>query len=235
MGPSDGIPDDAALAEMKKHDPVLQSKWNIYEHYILTKDKGGYQDATKKVSMFGTVKEFWGSWNHLPQPSVLLEGKRFARKEADGSRTIVDGIYIFRKGIEPLWEHPENVKGGHFMLQLKPSLGAGLIDEIWNNVVIGMIGGAIQPAEVVNGVRLVDKLGVKGKPSTIRIELWFNDMDANDTGMLYNLRGAFERCLATSLDGSSKVCTWGYTETVPHQQDEAGESRFTKGSRGGRR
>lgn len=32
--------------------------------------------------------------------------------------------------------------------QLKPQIGGGQIDEYWNNLVLGMVGGTIQPAEV---------------------------------------------------------------------------------------
>merc|ERR550532_2901548 len=47
-----------------------------------------YSDATHRVASFGTVRKFW---NHLPQPSELLEGKKFVR-EVDGARSVVDAL-----------------------------------------------------------------------------------------------------------------------------------------------
>jgi len=123
---------------------------------------------------------------------------------------------IFKQGVKPEWEAPENVKGGHFQLQLKPQLGGGLIDELWNNIVLGMIGGGIEPSDMIHGVRLVDKLSHKTKP-VIRIEVWFSDMDPGETGRLYNLRGDLERCMGTGLDSKVRPCTWGNTEKVQHQ------------------
>ena len=41
-------------------------------------------------------------------------------------------------------------------VQLKPSLGGGRLDEYWNNLVLGVIGGPIEPADVITSVRLVN-------------------------------------------------------------------------------
>lgn len=218
--PSDSIapkPKAEELEKMQKIDPKLQYTWTIWEQHVPPKDKKvEYSDLSKQSLSFSTVKDFWACWNHLPQPSELLNGKKFTR-EKDGTRTIVDSLMIFRKGVRPEWEDPENKKGGHFQLQLKPTLGGGAIDELWNNLVLGMVGGGIEPSDMITGIRLVDKLSHKTKP-VIRIEVWFNDMDASDTGRLYHLKGNFERCMGTGLDGNMRQVTWGYTETIKHEQ-----------------
>lgn len=209
-------PSAEAMEQMRKGDPPLLSTWTVWEQHVLSKaDKSQYADATKQSVSFSTVKDFWAIWNHLPQPSELLDGKRFVREGNGTSRTVVDSLMLFRKGVKPEWEDPQNARGGHFQIILPPRLGGALIDELWNSIVLGMVGGAIEPADMVTGVRLVDKLDQKLKPA-LRIELWFNDMDENDTGSLYKLKGSFERCLRGNLDGSEKEVTWGYTEQKPH-------------------
>merc|ERR1712007_229650 len=125
-----------------------------------------YSDATHRVASFSTVKEFWKYWSHLPQPSELLDGKRFVR-EAGDTRNVVDALMMFREGIKPEWEDEKNASGGHFQFQLKPTLSGGTIDEYWNNIVLGMIGGTIEPAEMITGVRLVDKLN----------QVWFTNFE----------------------------------------------------------
>jgi len=210
-------PSPEDVEKMKQVDPKLQYTWTVWEQHVQSKDKKGeYLDATKQAVSFSTVKEFWACWNHLPQPSELLNGKRFMR-DKDGQRTIVDALMLFRKGVHPSWEDPQNAKGGHFMLQLKPQLGGGTLDELWNNIVFGIVGGGIEPADMITGVRLVDKLSHKTKPM-IRIEVWFNDMDENDTGRLYNLRGNFERCMRTTLDGGLRRVIWPTTDVVAHSK-----------------
>jgi len=206
-------PSAQKLEQMKKSDPKLRYSWSIWEQLVQPKDKSAqYSDATRQSASFSTVREFWGCWNHLPQPSELLDGKKFV-KDQGGSKVIVDALMVFRTGVKPQWEDPHNKDGGHFQLQLKPQLGGGMLDDLWNKIVLGMIGGCIEPAEMVTGVRLVDKLGQDKRP-TIRIEVWFNDMSDNDR--VVQLRHSFEKVLRMNSDGSEKQVTWGYTETKPH-------------------
>jgi len=151
-------PSAEQMEQMKRSDPKLKYTWTIWEQLVQPRDAhASYSDATRKSASFSTVKEFWACWNHLPQPSELLDGKKFVREQG-GSKSIVDALMVFRKGIKPQWEDPSNTDGGHFQLQLKPQLGGGILDDLWNKIVLGMIGGSIQPAEMLTGVRLVDKL-----------------------------------------------------------------------------
>mmetsp|Transcript_94978 Transcript_94978/g.307248 ORF Transcript_94978/g.307248 Transcript_94978/m.307248 type:complete len:260 (-) Transcript_94978:91-870(-) len=215
------VPSPEVLEEMKKLDPKLQYSWAIWEQHKPSKTQKNveYADAMKKTVGFKTVKEFWGCWNHLPQPSELLDSKKFVR-EADGERKIIDCLAIFREGVAPQWEDPKNENGGHFQLTLKPSTPPGLVDELWNNVVLGMIGGAIEPNDMLTGVRLVDKLDNKAKPH-LRIEVWFDEMDEDTEkggqGKAYDLRGSFERCIRIGLDGNQKSVSWGKTDTKGHK------------------
>lgn len=219
--PEDRLPGPSAeeVESLRKLDPKLPHTWAIWEQHVQPKDKkAAYTETTRQAATFSTVREFWGCWNHLPQPSVLLQGQKFVR--GNGSdRKLVDALMVFREGIPPQWEHPKNSKGGHFQLQLKPEVGGGTVDEVWNNIVLGIVGGLIEPADMITGVRLVDRLNNKSKPA-IRIELWFNDMDENDTGALFNLKGNFESFLGTGLDGERRVQTWGHTEKVSHQPEK---------------
>ncbi|CAL1133224.1 unnamed protein product [Cladocopium goreaui] len=153
-----------------EQDPALDSKWVLWEQLGLSaqRDSSQYSQATQKVATLDTIKAFWRYWNHMPQPSLLLEGKKFLRIKDDG-RLVVDALMLFKDGIRPEWEDAVNSKGGHFTYQLKASLGGGLIDEIWNNTVLCLIGGSVANADLVTGVRLVDKLAHKRTPH-VRIE-----------------------------------------------------------------
>ncbi|CAK0840225.1 unnamed protein product [Prorocentrum cordatum] len=70
-----------------------------------------------------------------------------------------------------------NANGGHFQFQLKPSIGGGQVDEYWNNLVLGMIGATIEPANMITGIRLVDKLSGPRAANVIRLEVWFSNYD----------------------------------------------------------
>merc|ERR1712183_727747 len=157
-----------------------------------------YSDATHKVTPFSTVQDFWKLWNHMPQPSELLDQKRMVREQPDGLH-VIDAIMIFREGVRPEWEDKLNESGGHFQFQLKPSVGGGQIDEYWNNLVLGMIGGMIEPSHMITGLRLVDKLSGPRQANGIRIEVWFTEFQ-NLEGV-NELKRNVEKCMATRLDG----------------------------------
>merc|ERR1719503_314531 len=164
-------------------------------------DKGAqYSDATHEVDKFSTVQNFWRLWNHIPQPSELLEQKRMVREQPDGLH-VIDAVMIFRDNIRPEWEDKMNANGGHFQFQLKPNLGGGQLDEYWNNLVLGMIGATIEPANMITGMRLVDKLSGPRASNVIRLEIWFTNFD--DSAAVQALKKSVEKCMATRLDGST--------------------------------
>eukprot|EP00928_Gymnodinium_smaydae_P022652 TRINITY_DN1895_c0_g2_i1.p1 TRINITY_DN1895_c0_g2~~TRINITY_DN1895_c0_g2_i1.p1 ORF type:complete len:264 (-),score=50.50 TRINITY_DN1895_c0_g2_i1:53-742(-) len=198
--------------EMLKKDLPLRYPWAIWEQIMQSNEKGAaYSDATHKVATFSTVQGFWKLWNHMPQPSELLEQKRMVREQPDGLH-VIDAVMIFRENIRPEWEDKMNLTGGHFQFQLKPNVGGGQVDEYWNNLVLGMIGATIEPANMITGLRLVDKLSGPRAANVIRLEVWFTNYD--DTAAVQTLRRNVERCMAARLDGSQGVTP--KCETKPH-------------------
>jgi len=189
--------EDGTLEELKKEQP-LRYKWTIWEQIMQDAKASQYSDATHKVSSFSTVLDFWRIWDLLPQPSLLLEQK-WVRKHDDGER-IIDALMIFRDGVRPEWEDEKNAKGGHFQYSLKPNIPPGQIDEFWNNLVLGLVGSTIEPANMLMGVRLVDKLSGPRAANSIRIEVWFTNYE--DSRSVNLLKKNVERCMNTSLDGS---------------------------------
>jgi len=186
--------------EMLSKDLPLRFSWSIWEQIMQNNEKAAaYSDATHKVAQFATVQEFWKLWNHMPQPSELLEQKRMVREQPDGLH-VIDAIMIFRENIRPEWEDKMNSNGGHFQFQLKPNIGGGQVDEYWNNLVLGMIGATIEPANMITGIRLVDKLSGPRAANVIRLEVWFSNME--DNAAVQTLKKNIEKCMATRLDGS---------------------------------
>jgi len=208
-------PTAAELEDMQSKDPALRYTWILWEQIMQSSDAKAaqYSDATHRVASFSTVKTFWKYWNHLPQPSELLDGKKFVR-ESGQNKSVVDALMVFRDGIKPEWEDTANAGGGHFQFQLKKDLGGGVIDEYWNNIVLGMVGGTIEPAEMITGIRLVDKLN-QSRAASIRIEVWFSNYE--DTEKVDLLQRNLEKCMVTKLDGTQSASGgWGKTERKSH-------------------
>jgi len=193
--------DSQEAVEALRHPMELRDTWVLWEQVVQDKDNAKdarYADTTRQVATFRTVQDFWKIWNGLPQPSELLENKRIMRESPSGPPVAIDAIMIFREGISPEWEHPANANGGHFQIQLKPTTGAGQIDEYWNNIVLAIIGGTIEHYELITGIRLVDKLGPRGA-NAVRMELWFTKYTEGNINIL---KKSMERHLATRLDGT---------------------------------
>mmetsp|Transcript_27650 Transcript_27650/g.60213 ORF Transcript_27650/g.60213 Transcript_27650/m.60213 type:complete len:234 (-) Transcript_27650:82-783(-) len=198
-----GLPEEDSDTQKALLDPMpLKDTWVLWEQAV---PAGGnsFHESLKKIVGFKTAQEFWSIWNGVPQPSELLENKRITRDNpGSGSQpTAIDAIMIFKEGVRPEWEDPLNASGGHFQVQLKPSTGGAQIDEYWNNIVLGMVGGTIDPYDMITGVRLVDKLSGAKAAGILRIELWFTRYEDNPA--VTTLKKNMEKCLCQKLDGSA--------------------------------
>ncbi|CAK8985838.1 Eukaryotic translation initiation factor NCBP (Novel cap-binding protein) (nCBP) (mRNA cap-binding protein) [Durusdinium trenchii] len=181
-------PDDVAELHGEDQDDggmpdglALRFTWVVWQQRAASKTVP-YEQATKQLATMASVEDFWQTWEVLPQPSELLT-RRMASKTSDA-------------------EDAANSGGGHFQFHFKTSMGGAQIDEYWNNVVLGTLGNTLEPADMITGLRLVDKVtGLKaGVPSTIRIEVWFGS--AQDQQAVAALQRNVECCLATrTLEG----------------------------------
>merc|ERR1712232_403934 len=140
-------PSQETVVDLKHRDYKLLNTWTIWEEHAASGvKKMEWGSNNKEVVSFSSLKQFWSCFNHMPQPSILFSGKRYGRREKDGSEVFINALMLFKQGVRPEWEDPENAKGGHFQLSIQPKqASAGTLDELWNNIVLGMIAGLIEP------------------------------------------------------------------------------------------
>jgi hypothetical protein len=81
-----------------------------------------------------------------------------------GSLTSGSDLYIFKNGVNPTWEDDENKCGGRWTVSMIQG-----IDEAWQSVYLGMIGGTLDPAGVITGATLALR------DNYTRISVWTND------------------------------------------------------------
>jgi translation initiation factor 4E len=67
------------------------------------------------------VEQFWRIYNHLQRPNEF--------------KTTTD-YHLFKNGIKPTWEDPQNERGGKWMVRLKK----GLTSRYWEELVLAIIG-----------------------------------------------------------------------------------------------
>jgi hypothetical protein len=61
---------------------------------------------------------------------------------------MLNGVAIFRKGIDPAWEDPKNKKGGDFSALLRKTTRE-IMKKYWDRIILAIIGGAWKYADSV--------------------------------------------------------------------------------------
>ncbi|VDM73561.1 unnamed protein product [Strongylus vulgaris] len=77
----------------------LKQKWTYW--YLNDDRQASWEDRLKPVCTFATVEEFWALYNNIRPPS--------------GLNCLCD-YNVFKAGIQPMWEVPENLKGGRWLI-----------------------------------------------------------------------------------------------------------------------
>jgi len=90
----------------------LKNKWAFWSlKYDRSKD---WNDCLKKVAVIETVEDFWNLYLQLSSASKLPPFSDY---------------YLFKEGIEPKWEDPENIKGGRWVVSISTQKRDH--DEMW--------------------------------------------------------------------------------------------------------
>jgi hypothetical protein len=106
--------------------------------------------APKLVSSFGSIATYWTIINTIPVPSQL----------------IVDfNLFIFQQGVDPLWEHPDNKKGGRWTISID-SKNPEKIDKAWLNTHLALVGETLDPSYEIVGITLARRRNYT------RISIW---------------------------------------------------------------
>lgn len=94
-----------------------------------------------------------------------------ARKEQFSRK--VDGFSLFKRGIRPEWEDPQNQKASELSTSGPFDYN---VDILWENMALALIGELIEESDEICGCRVVDKFKKSGKSGSTkphyRLELW---------------------------------------------------------------
>jgi len=77
---------------------------------------------------------------------------------------------MFREGVKPEWEDPINSDGGELLFR---GADLELVNQMWYELVLAMVGEVLEQGEKLVGARVLDK-SAKGKQE-YRIEVWFSN------------------------------------------------------------
>ncbi|KAL3990077.1 Eukaryotic translation initiation factor 4E-1 [Acanthocheilonema viteae] len=101
----------------------LKYVWTYW--YLNDQRDKSWEKRLKVVSNFSTVEEFWALYVNIRPPSLLPTACDYS---------------VFKKDIQPMWEVPENAKGGRWLITIDKSRHHDLLDVIWLEVLLAVIG-----------------------------------------------------------------------------------------------
>ncbi|PWW76908.1 eukaryotic translation initiation factor 4E [Tuber magnatum] len=131
----------------------LMNKWTLwYTKPPSNKGENNWNDLLKEVVTFDSVEEFWGIYNNIAKTSEL---------------SLKSDYHLFKTGVRPEWEDPQNKHGGKWAYQFKDKRGVP-IDELWLNVILAAIGETLESdkdKEIMGAV-------VNVRKAFFRIGLW---------------------------------------------------------------
>jgi translation initiation factor 4E len=110
-----------------------------YSLWFLRRYEGvEYEDGLFCVGSFDTVEQFWKFYSHMKRPDEL-----------DGNIE----FHLFERGVRPLWEDEQNVRGGKWVMTLRK----GHASSFWEDLVFGIVGGSFDPEFVTGAVLSIRK------------------------------------------------------------------------------
>ena len=101
----------------------LQCRWALW--YLKGDRSKDWEDCLKCVSVFDTVEDFWSLYNNIQPASGLSWGSDY---------------YLFKEGIKPMWEDPNNVNGGRWLVIVDKHKRALKLDNYWLELMMAIVG-----------------------------------------------------------------------------------------------
>ena len=160
--------------------PQLGSCWSLSESYqsVAQRNTANYNQGNQIIFEISTIEKFALLWKHTDysKPSNLFYDsqnhniRKFKINESDKEEKVLEGLLLFRKGVNPEWEDPANKTGCSFDCNLK-DLEPAQIDSIWQNLLLGLIGESFPFVEYITGIRFLDRLK---KHNSIKLEIWLS-------------------------------------------------------------
>ncbi|KAK9469509.1 translation initiation factor eIF 4e-like domain-containing protein [Lipomyces arxii] len=111
------------LYQRTTDDHPLKYNWTLwFLHRAPGVKISDYEMATKEISSFSTIEDFWRLYTYLARPSKLSYTSEY---------------HLFKTGVRPVWEDPTNIHGGKWILKFKK----GTSSAPWESLLLAIIGG----------------------------------------------------------------------------------------------
>lgn len=113
--------------------PAVWDLWLFDFKHITETNEDNFFEKIKQVLSISTTKDLVAFYSQFNKPKNLPAGSE---------------VFLFKKGIKPLWEDPQNVNGGSFFLHIKKSFA----NKIWENLLLSILSPEQPELECINGI-----------------------------------------------------------------------------------
>lgn len=177
---------------------LLETPWTLFvASTTFTKSAAvnvsEWESQIKKLHTFDTIEMFWRLWNNIPPGTELSFGSDY---------------FLFREGIRPSWEEPQNEGGGRFLIRFsrEDPLEIRKAEKYWIWCVLSLIGETISHSEYINGVNF--SLRRQG----IKIAIWIKKCPSDE--MLRSIGLDIRHMLSSSSESKLPYEAHGKSETL---------------------
>lgn len=154
--------------EIPPGDHKLQSCYNLWYARKGSHRASEYGKSLHFIGRCGTVEQWWSLYCHLLRPTELKPYRK---------------LHLFKSGIKPMWEDPENIRGGKWILRLRKNK----VNRAWENVCMAMLGEQFLVGSEICGIVLSTQY-----PEDL-LSVW--NRTATDVGSTNRIRDVLKRIL----------------------------------------
>ncbi|KAL2167322.1 hypothetical protein VTG60DRAFT_1423 [Thermothelomyces hinnuleus] len=140
----------------------LSSRWTLWFTKPASGKGDNWNDLLKEVITFESVEEFWGVYNNIAPVSELA---------------LKSDYHLFKEGVRPEWEDPQNKHGGKWSFQFKDKRSVN-IDELWLHTMLAAIGETLEDEDDGEVMGVV----VNVRKAFYRIGVWTRTMGRHIPG-----------------------------------------------------
>lgn len=120
---------------IKNYKHPLEHTWYFYYNDNNNMNQNTWVSNQKCVYSFSYIEDFWCLYNFIKVPTELKDGSDYL---------------LFKNNIKPMWEDDNNINGGKWIIN---SIWR-LIDDIWLNILLSLIGETLDDSDEITGVIL---------------------------------------------------------------------------------
>ena len=176
----------------------LNRKWKIWEMWNQNKQNSlNFMETLQEIGEFDSVYTFWQHWNYFPHsdPTRLFENPETKVKIiVDGLNQSIEAIGIFEEKIIPAWEDEVNMQGCDLAIRRYPN-DFDKLKDLWDNLVLSVIGENLPNSEIISGCRVVDK------KANYKFELWLKkDISRSSDEKSDQLKSAFAKLFGVQVN-----------------------------------